>query len=263
MNVFLYLIIFIMGITVGSFLTLATYRIPLNQDITHKRSYCPKCNHRLEFLDMIPLFSYIFLNGRCRYCHVKISPRYFIIELLSGVSFLILAGVLKIDVYTLNINIIIELFLGMLYIAFLFLMGGISLEHNKIDKRVLTYGFIISILEVGYQYFLNNKLNMNRIIIYLVLIGLLLLFSISKKGNEKVDNVVDIIIYCILINLFTYEITAILTIIFTLLIVSIRTLIYKIIKKGKKYNLVYPIAFYISISNAIVLGIIFLKSMVF
>ena len=104
---------------------------------------------------------------------------------------------------------------------------------------------------------------MNRIIIYLVLIGLLLLFSISKKGNEKVDNVVDIIIYCILINLFTYEITAILTIIFTLLIVSIRTLIYKIIKKGKKYNLVYPIAFYISISNAIVLGIIFLKSMVF
>ena len=107
MNVFLYLIIFIMGITVGSFLTLATYRIPLNQDITHKRSYCPKCNHRLEFLDMIPLFSYIFLNGRCRYCHVKISPRYFIIELLSGVSFLILAGVLKIDVYTLNINIII------------------------------------------------------------------------------------------------------------------------------------------------------------
>ena len=61
-----------MGSVFGSFLTLATYRIPLDQDITHKHSYCPKCNHKLGFLDMIPILSYIFIRGRCRYCRAKI-----------------------------------------------------------------------------------------------------------------------------------------------------------------------------------------------
>ena len=66
---------FIIGATLGSFYTLAVYRIPLNKDITHERSFCPNCNHRLEFLDLIPILSYIFLGGKCRYCHEKIRPR--------------------------------------------------------------------------------------------------------------------------------------------------------------------------------------------
>ena len=61
MDIVFYILIFCIGTLFGSFFTLAVYRIPLRQDITHTRSYCPKCNHRLEFLDMIPIFSYIFL----------------------------------------------------------------------------------------------------------------------------------------------------------------------------------------------------------
>ena len=62
MNVIIYIFTFLIGITFGSFFTLAVYRIPLGKDITHERSFCPNCNHKLGFLDLIPIFSYIFLN---------------------------------------------------------------------------------------------------------------------------------------------------------------------------------------------------------
>ena len=63
MEAIIYLYIFLIGTVFGSFFTLAVYRIPLGKDITHTRSYCPNCNHKLSFLDMIPIFSYIFLGG--------------------------------------------------------------------------------------------------------------------------------------------------------------------------------------------------------
>ena len=95
MGAILYLYIFLIGITFGSFFTLAVYRIPLGKDITHTRSFCPNCNHKLGFWDMIPLFSYIFLGGKCRYCKQKIRPRYFILELLSGMVFCFVCHVYK------------------------------------------------------------------------------------------------------------------------------------------------------------------------
>ena len=72
-----------MGTVFGSFLTLATYRIPLGQDITHTRSYCTKCNNKLGFFEMIPVLSYIFLKGKCKNCNKKISIRYPLIEILT------------------------------------------------------------------------------------------------------------------------------------------------------------------------------------
>ena len=174
MNIALYILIFIIGSLVGSFLTLATYRIPLNQDITHKRSYCPNCNHRLEFWDLIPVFSYIFLGAKCRYCKKKISPRYFLIEVFCGLLFVCLAWSLNFNVYDgINSIQIIEYAIGALYIIFLFLVGQIDKERRIIDKRVLIYGFIISILKVLSDYFIskseNATYNLNRIIFYLVL----------------------------------------------------------------------------------------------
>jgi len=77
LNIFFYIILFAMGITFGSFYTLALYRIPKRQDITHTHSYCPNCNHKLGFLDLIPVFSYIFLGAKCRYCKQKIRPNSF------------------------------------------------------------------------------------------------------------------------------------------------------------------------------------------
>ena len=61
METIIFIIIFIIGAFFGSFYSLATYRIPKGQDITHSRSYCPNCDHKLGFLDLFPILSYIFL----------------------------------------------------------------------------------------------------------------------------------------------------------------------------------------------------------
>ena len=87
MNIILYIYIFLIGISCGSFFTLAIHRIPRNQDITHTRSYCPKCNHKLSWYENIPVLSYIFLKGKCKNCKQKISFIYPAIELLTGVLF--------------------------------------------------------------------------------------------------------------------------------------------------------------------------------
>lgn len=89
MDIFLYVMLFIMGTFFGSFFTLAVYRIPLKKDITHEHSFCPNCNHKLGVLDLFPVWSYLFLKGKCRYCGEKIRIRYFLLEILSGIVFVI------------------------------------------------------------------------------------------------------------------------------------------------------------------------------
>ncbi len=81
------LFIFILGTIIGSFLNVLIYRIPLKLDFVKGHSFCPHCHHDLKALDLFPVFSYLFLGGKCRYCKVKISPRYPLIELLTGVLF--------------------------------------------------------------------------------------------------------------------------------------------------------------------------------
>ena len=255
MEVILYILIFIMGTVFGSFLTLATYRIPLHQDILYKHSYCTKCNHKLGFLDMIPLFSYAFLKGNCK---SKISFRYPLIEIICGISFVILALGIGININTIYTIKGIEFALGVLFIVFLFLISGIDIEHKKIDKGVLIYGILISLLNIIYQYFNEKNFNLNRIIIYMCLIAILTIISTLRvKKKAKTDYELSTVILCIIINFFTLEIGTILSIIFALLIFSIKLLINKILNKGKKYNKL-PIAFYICISNAIVWVTIFL-----
>ena len=122
MEIFFYLIIFIIGTLFGSFYTLAVYRIPKRQDIVHTHSYCPNCNHKLGLLDLFPIFSYILLGGKCRYCKQKIRPRYLILEMLSGGLFVIIAYALKLSIFNLNKTAIIEICFIVLYLKFVILI---------------------------------------------------------------------------------------------------------------------------------------------
>ena len=251
MNIILYIIIFMMGSVFGSFLTLATYRIPLNEDITHKHSYCPKCNHKLGFLDMIPILSYLCIKGRCRYCKAKISPRYFIIELLCGLSFVLLALTLGINVYKMNINVILNFALGVLYIVFIFLIAGIDIEHHYIDKRVLVYGIAVIFLYLIYEFIYGIYFNINRIVIYFIILMLVLIFNtyeIKKKGKDSYA--INIIILCLIMTLFTYEWITIISIIMSLFIIAFAEILNSIVKRKNK-NLKLPIAFYLCIANCI------------
>ena len=80
--------VFVFGCCVGSFLNVVIYRLPLDKSLISPASACPGCGEYIQFYDNIPLVSWLFLGRKCRYCRVPISPRYFIIELLTGIVFL-------------------------------------------------------------------------------------------------------------------------------------------------------------------------------
>ena len=76
---------FIIGCSIFSFLNVVIYRLPKKMDFVTGRSICPSCGHRLGALDMIPVFGWALLGGRCRYCKAGISVRYPLVELLGGI----------------------------------------------------------------------------------------------------------------------------------------------------------------------------------
>ncbi len=256
MDILLYIIIFIMGTVFGSFFTLATYRIPRNQDITHTHSYCPNCSHKLGFLDLIPVFSYIFLLGKCRYCKEKISPRYLIIEILSGVTFALVAYLMNISVDNLKVTVLIDSAFMALYLCFVFIMAGIDKENRKIEKSVSMYGILLSIAYIVYLCIIEQD-SIYRYIIYLVFyILILILDTITLKRYAKNSYVNGVILTAIIMVIFTGEYIMINTIIMTALAVAINLLLYKIAnirkkvrREKKNYGEDITYGFYLAISN--------------
>lgn len=80
-----------LGLVIGSFLNVCIYRIPEGRTVVKGHSMCMSCGHTLGPLDLVPLFSWLFLRGKCRYCKAPIASRYAIIEGLTGICFAILA----------------------------------------------------------------------------------------------------------------------------------------------------------------------------
>lgn len=84
----MHILIFLYGLLIGSFLNVCIYRLPREESVVFPSSHCPKCGENLRWYDNIPLFSYLALRGRCRYCRVTISSQYPLIELLNGLLYL-------------------------------------------------------------------------------------------------------------------------------------------------------------------------------
>ncbi len=77
-------ITFLFALTIGSFLNVCIYRLPKGEDIVHTDSHCMSCGYRLKWYDLIPVFSWLFLRGRCRKCGERISVQYPLVELANG-----------------------------------------------------------------------------------------------------------------------------------------------------------------------------------
>ena len=92
-EIILYIIILLFGIVIGSFLNVCIYRIPKQENIVTERSHCMNCGYTLKWYDLIPLFSYIRLRGRCRACREKISIQYPIIEAVNGLLYCLVFAV--------------------------------------------------------------------------------------------------------------------------------------------------------------------------
>jgi prepilin signal peptidase PulO-like enzyme (type II secretory pathway) len=89
MQLILSVFIFIFSLIIGSFLNSVIYRLKFGGSIIFGRSRCPHCRHLLGFWDLIPVLSFIFLRGRCRYCHKEISVQYILVEIITAFLFLL------------------------------------------------------------------------------------------------------------------------------------------------------------------------------
>ena len=263
METLFYILIFIIGALFGSFYTLAIYRIPKKQDITHTHSYCPNCNHKLGLLDLIPIFSYIFLLGKCRYCKEKIRPRYLIIEILSGILFVAIAYLNNFNSETLSILSIIEYAFIILYLTFIILMVGIDRENRKIEKSVTIYGIVISIMYMIYLCIVEEA-NIYRYVIYLIAYIIILIFdTITLKRYAKSTYLNSILLCIITMTIFTSEYIVFNTIITTLIAIAIYLIIEKVknrMSKSKKSDKQLArnisIGFYLGVINILLLLII-------
>ena len=127
------IIVLFIGLSFGSFVNVCIYRLPKNKQILFGRSFCPKCKKKIKWFDNIPLISFLLLSGKCRSCKKKISPQYFIIELIAGIGFLLIF--LSYD------NHLAKLMLAVLLLMYLTVFF-IDLKHFIIPD-ILNYGIII------------------------------------------------------------------------------------------------------------------------
>lgn len=82
--------IFLIGIFIGSFLNVCIYRIPKNETVVFGRSHCMNCDKEIKWYDLIPVLSFFILMGKCRYCKAKLALQYPCVELITGISYLLL-----------------------------------------------------------------------------------------------------------------------------------------------------------------------------
>ena len=145
-------LIFILGLIVGSFSNVCIYRIPKNESIIFPASHCPKCNSPIKPVDNIPLISYILLKGRCRNCKSKISIQYPIVELLTGLIYLIISLI-----YGLSVQTLIYIILSSALIIIAFIDLNEEIVPDVISLPGIVIGFIISFF-VTYISFINSAL---------------------------------------------------------------------------------------------------------
>lgn len=132
---------FVFGSIFGSFLNVVILRLPEEKTL-QGRSKCFKCGHILSAFDLIPLLSYVFLLGKCRYCKARISPRYFVIEFLTGVLFA-LSFLLINPVSIAGLILLLKYFL---VISALIVVFVIDLEHFLILDSVVFSSFSAAVV---------------------------------------------------------------------------------------------------------------------
>jgi leader peptidase (prepilin peptidase)/N-methyltransferase len=129
--------LFICGLLIGSFLNVVAIRVLKKESISFPPSHCVHCDHRLHSKDLIPVFSYIWLRGKCRYCREPISSRYPIGELCTGLLFMFGFLVIGLDK---------ELVAALFFIGILVVITQTDLQEMTIPNSVVLTGIIGAIL---------------------------------------------------------------------------------------------------------------------
>lgn len=164
-----YILVLILGIFVGSFLNVCIYRLPSDQSIVTNASHCLKCGTKIKRYDLIPVFSWIILRGRCRACHEKFSIRYPLIELLNGLLWIL--AIWRFDLTVKGILVCL-LFSALIVVFFM-----------DWDTQLINTGVCVFIALLGIANIIVNDFRFKNYLIgaLIVSIPLLLISVISKE----------------------------------------------------------------------------------
>ena len=216
MKIFINIYVFVVGMIFGSFFNVCIFRIPKKQSILNPPSHCPNCKTRLKPKDLVPILSYLLSGKKCRYCNIKISRRYALVELLTGILFLLVYNKYLIDIATINFLVLISL---------LIIITFIDIDHYIIPDEIIIIGSVFAII-FNLEFIVKKEVMGDGDIKLFAMIGLFL----GVKNS-------------LLVALLSVYIGAIFGII---------SIVYNKIKK-QEYNSVIPYGPFISISTLTVM----------
>lgn len=130
----------LLGLLVGSFSNVLIWRLPRGESIAFPPSHCPRCDHRLGVIDLVPVLSWASLGGKCRYCRAPITPRYPVVELLTGLGYALIALLFPPEVYGAGT-------LGLMVLFTLLLVGSaIDLDTYTLPDELTLPGVALGLL---------------------------------------------------------------------------------------------------------------------
>ena len=148
-DIFMYITLFVFGAIFGSFYNALIYRLPRDISIAKGHSMCPQCKETIAGYDLVPLFSWLILRGKCRHCKAPIPFRYFAIELLTAIMFVLLY--LKFDFGP-------SLLVYIIFVSMLIVLGFIDYDHMIIHIGGLIVFTVFIIGAIVWQYWVPVKL---------------------------------------------------------------------------------------------------------
>ena len=164
----IYITIFLFGITIGSFLNVCILRIPNHETVVTERSHCMNCGYQLSWYDMVPVFSWLCLGGKCRKCKKPISPQYPIVEAVNGILYVV--------VFAVN-GFSLESILYCLFVSALLVLSVIDWRTYEIPIGINIFILVLGILHTALDY---SNWMMYVIGFFSVSLFLFLLLWISK-----------------------------------------------------------------------------------
>ena len=170
MEIYYTIMTFIFGTVLGSFYNVVGYRLPKGESLITPPSHCPNCNHRLGASELVPIFSYIFLGGKCKNCKKKISMFYPIFELATGLLFAI---------SYLIFGFTIDFWIAITFISMLLIVIISDYQTMIIPDSILVVSSIVLLIELTIK---NGLSNIGSSIID-ALIPFIIMFLLKKFGD--------------------------------------------------------------------------------
>jgi len=171
-----FFVVFILGASIGSFLNVVIYRVPAGLSVLYPPSRCPQCLHKLGLRENIPVFGWLALGGRCHHCRTNISPRYPIVEAVTGLIFLCVFWQFDLSIQTLGY---------WTFCSWLLALSLIDLDTMTLPDSLTQSGLILGLI---FQFFVGSTTTQN---------------SLTGAINQLMSGIIGAVLGIWLLNLIT------------------------------------------------------------